>query len=209
MLHLSDPRYQYCTRVGKSVCVCGRKWNVAASTAVPSPIVLWRQPLACRHSMSACEPLRQPSTSGLWVLSSRIFPSSSGPAANPLMAPSQPFDLTAQTLRSAVERGRQAAGRACRNEGELLWQSRSMFKIIPRARALSKMKITGAGRPCSRQVWRVGASHGQRSEKALRLRCLDRGCARGHWHIASGIRICHPSHGVDSRRRHACRRQRR
>ena len=22
MLHLSDPRYQYCTRVGKTVCVC-------------------------------------------------------------------------------------------------------------------------------------------------------------------------------------------
>ena len=22
MLHLSDPRYQYCTRLGKTVCVC-------------------------------------------------------------------------------------------------------------------------------------------------------------------------------------------
>ena len=36
-------------------------------------------------------------------------------------------------------------------------------------------------RPCSRHVWRFGASHEQRGEETLRLRCLDRRCARDHW----------------------------
>ena len=75
MLHLSDPRYQYCTRVGKSVCVCRsevecRREHGCTKAYCPLETAFGQQ----AFDEGACEPLRQPSTSGLWVLSSRIFP---------------------------------------------------------------------------------------------------------------------------------------